>query len=79
MGCTGMKAASNAEQIRILCASLGITQSALAEKLGTTRQNLNRHISRNTFTIDELKQLAESVNCKFVTAIILPNGEMIEY
>lgn len=43
-----------------------MTVSALAELLGTTRQNLSNKFSRDNFSEKELKAIAAKLDCEFV-------------
>lgn len=67
-----------ADQLRILCAYLKISQAQLAKAAGVSPQNLNNKIRANTLTLDDLKHLAQSVGCRYVGAFILPSGQRIE-
>ena len=40
-----------------------MTLKDLAEKLGMSRQNLNNKLTRNNFSENELRSIAEALNC----------------
>ena len=67
------------EQIKILCVQNGISVSELSRRLGKTNQAFGQKIKRGTFTVDELKEVAEAVGCKYEGSFILPNGDEIKY
>lgn len=67
------------EQIKILCVRSGISVSELARRLGKSNQAFGQKLKRGTFTVDEMKQVAEAVGCTYSGAFILPDGDKIEY
>lgn len=67
------------EQIKILCVRSGISVSELARRLDKSNQALGQKIKRGTFTVDEMKELAEAVGCTYEGAFILPDGSKVEY
>lgn len=67
------------EQIKILCVRSGISVSELSRRLGKTNQAFGQKIKRGTFTVDELKQVAEAVGCEYEGAFILKDGDKIVY
>lgn len=70
---------SIAEQIKILCVKLNISAAELARNAGRTPQSLSQKMKRESFTIPEMKQIAEASGCRFVGTFILPNGEKVEF
>lgn len=42
------------EQIKVLCVRTNISVSELARRIGTTPQNLNAKLKRETFTVADL-------------------------
>jgi len=67
------------EQIKILCVHKGISVSELARRLGKSNQSFGQKLKRGTFSIDEMKEVAAAVDCKYEGAFILPGGEKITY
>ena len=63
------------EQIRVLCVSSNISVSELARRVGTSPQNFNAKLKRETFTISDLEEIAKAVDCTFERNFILDNGE----
>ena len=44
---------------------------------GTTPQNFNSKMKRESFTISNLEYLAETVGCSFERHFVLPDGEKV--
>ncbi|WBY63686.1 helix-turn-helix domain-containing protein [Thermocaproicibacter melissae] len=65
------------EQIKVLCVRSNISVAELARRVGTTPQNLNARMKRESFTISELETIAEAVGCKFERYFVLQDGEKI--
>ncbi len=70
---------SIAEQLKILCIKLNISAAELARNAGRSPQSLSQKMKRESFTVSEIKQIAEASGCRFVGTFILPNGEKIEF
>lgn len=68
---------SAGEKIKILCGRRNITLSQLAEKLGTSVQNISNKLARDNFSEKELQQIAKALECKYETVFILDDGEKI--
>lgn len=65
------------EQIKILCVRSNISVAELARRIGTTPQNLNAKMKRESFSISDLEEIAFATNCIFERNFILPIGEKI--
>jgi hypothetical protein len=70
---------SVSEQLKILCVKLGIIVSELGRMSGRSPQAFNQKMKRETFTVDELKKIAEAAGCKYEGSFILPSGEKVTY
>lgn len=68
---------SIAEQIKVLCVRCKVSEAELARRLGTSPQNLNSKMKRETFTIDDLERIAEVLNVEFKRNFILDNGDEV--
>ncbi len=68
---------SAGEKIKILCGRRNITFSQLAEKLGTSVQNISNKLARDNFSEKELQQIAKALECKYETVFILDDDEKI--
>lgn len=55
----------------------GISQSELARRIGTTPQNLNQKIKRNTLTKEELEQIATAIDGAWHAEFVFPDGTKI--
>lgn len=66
------------EKIRLLARRRGITITALAGKIGMTRQNLNMKLKNDNFTVKDLQEIAVALNCSFDTVFIMNDtGEKV--
>lgn len=65
------------EQIKVLCVRSGISVAELARRTGTTPQNFNAKMKRESFTISELEYIADVVDSRFVRNFVLPNGDNV--
>lgn len=65
------------EQIKVLCVRNGISVSELARRMGTTPQNFNAKLKRESFSISNLEQIAEVTDSSFEKKFILKNGDEI--
>lgn len=66
-----------AEQIKILCVRSNISVAELARRIGTTPQNLNAKMKRESFTINDLEKIASVVSCTFERHFVLDSGDKI--
>lgn len=65
------------EQIKVLCVRSDISVAELARRIGTTSQNFNGKMKRESFTIAELEDIAGAVNSSFERKFVLKNGEKV--
>lgn len=68
---------SISEQIKVLCVRSNISVAELARRMGTTPQNFNSKMKRESFTIADLEYLAEAVGCSFERYFVLPDGDKV--
>ena len=54
------------EKIKIIMGRRNMTVSALAELLGTTRQNLTNKFTRDNFSVNEIIEMASKLDCDFI-------------
>ena len=60
------------EKIRILLIKKGnLSITELARKLNTTPQNLSAKMKRDNFSVNELKQIAEVLDCDYKSNFII--------
>lgn len=55
----------------------GISQSELARRIGTTPQNLNQKVKRNTLTKEELEQIAKAIDGIWHAEFVFSDGTRI--
>ena len=65
------------EQIRILCVRQNISVSELARRIGTSPQNFNAKLKRESFTVSDMDKSAEVTGTTFERKFILDNGEYV--
>ena len=65
------------EQIKILCVRCNVSEAELARRLGKSPQSFNAKMKRESFTIDDLNEIADAVGDEFKRNFILTNGEEI--
>ena len=66
------------EKIKILLIKRKMTISSLAEKINTSSANLSNKFKRDNFSENEIKEIAEALDCKFdVTFTMNDTGEII--
>ena len=53
------------EKIKIILKRRNMTITELAEKIGTSRQNLNNKFSRDNFSEKEIREISQALNCSF--------------
>ena len=70
---------SVSEQLKILCVKLGISVSELGRISGKSPQAFSQKMKRESFTVDELKQIAEAAGCRYEGTFITPSGEKVTY
>ncbi len=65
------------EKIRILTKRKKVTITELATLIGTTNQNLSNKLSRDNFSEQELRKIAEALGCMFEGYFIFDDGDKI--
>ena len=66
------------EKIKVLIDRRDITITELARRLGTSRQNMTNKFARDDFSEQELKAIAEKLDCEFIGSFKMNDtGEVI--
>lgn len=65
------------EQIKVLCVRNDISVAELARRLGTTPQNFNGKMKRESFTVVDMERIAQVTGTTFRREFVLENGETI--
>lgn len=65
------------EQIKVLCVRQNISLAELARRMGKSPQCFNAKLKRESFTIEDLEQIAEVTGVEFERKFVLMNGEKI--
>ena len=68
---------TTSEQIRMVLMKKKLTIGALANMLGQSRQNFSIKLSRDNFSIAELKAIAKVLEIEFESKFIFPDGTKI--
>lgn len=68
---------SMGEKVRILLKRKKMTIVDLAAAMGTSNQNLSNKLSRDNFTEQELRKIAEVLGCRFEGFFIFEDNERI--
>ncbi len=64
-----------AEQIRVLCARLNISQAELARRTGQSPQGFCAKMKRESFSVAELERIADAAGITFKHKFVFPDGE----
>ena len=65
------------QKINMALSYAGISQSELARRIGTTPQNLNQKLKRNTLTKEELEKIAAALGCEWRAEFVFSDGTVI--
>lgn len=65
------------QKIKMALSYSGISQSELARRIGTTPQNLNQKIKRNTMTKEEMEEIAAALGGKWKAEFVFADGTVI--
>lgn len=69
---------SKEQKIKTAITYSGISQAKLAVKIGMTASNFNQKLKRDTFTDEELDEIANALGAKFEPcAFVFPDGMKI--
>ena len=65
------------EQIKVLCVRSDISVAELARRIGTSPQNLSGKMKRESFTVEDLDNIADVLGVEFNREFILANGDKV--
>lgn len=65
------------QKIKMALSYTGISQSELARKIGTTPQNFNQKLKRNSLTKEEMEQIAAVLGGSWRAEFVFPDGTII--
>lgn len=63
------------KEIKILLAKKEMNTSQLADKIGTSQQNLSAKMKRDNFSVNELKEIAKALNTTLEISFIDNNDK----
>ena len=65
------------DQIKVLCVRSNISQAELARRIGISPQSLSAKMKRESFTVQDLEIIADTVGAKFERKFVIYNGDEI--
>ena len=65
------------QKIKMALSYAGISQSELARKIGTTPQNFNQKLKRNSLTKEEMEQIATVLGGSWRAEFVFSDGTII--
>lgn len=66
------------EKIRVMLKRRGMTVAQLADLTNQTRQNLSNKLTRDNFQEQDIKAIAEALNCEYEAYLVMRDtGEKI--
>ena len=65
------------EQVKVLCVRSGISVSELARRLGTSPQNFNGKLHRESLSVIDMERIAKVTGTQFRREFVRENGETI--
>ncbi len=65
------------QKIKMALSYTGISQSELARRLGTTPQNFNQKLKRNSLTKEEMEQVAQVLGGSWRAEFVFGDGTVI--
>ena len=66
------------EKIRVILKRRGMTVAQLADLTNQTRQNLSNKLSRDNFQEQDIKAIADALNCHYEAYLVMrDSGEKI--
>lgn len=65
------------QKVKMALSYVGISQSELARRIGTTPQNLNQKVKRNTITKEEMEEIASALGGKWRAEFVFEDGTVI--
>jgi len=64
-------------KIKMALAYQGKSQAEVAQALGMTTSNFNQKLKRETFSIEELEKIANTLGAVYISAFEFPDGTKI--
>lgn len=68
----------SSDMIRELCKNKKISIAELARRIGQTPQNFNKKLKRDTITLDEMIQIADTLEVSYKQTFIFEDGSKIQ-
>lgn len=68
---------TNAQKIKMALAYIGMSESELARRLGTTPQAFNQRLKTDKFSTNDLERIATVLGASYVSIFQFPDGTKI--
>lgn len=68
---------TSAEKITVLLRRKKMTNKELAERIGTSAQNLSNKMQRDNFSERELRQIAEALDCTLQIGFVMNDSNEV--
>ena len=68
---------TSAEKITVLLRRKKMTNKELAERIGTSAQNLSNKMQRDNFSERELRQIAEALDCTLEISFVMNDSKEV--
>lgn len=65
------------QRVKASCELAGISITELAERMGTSQQNLSKRLKVGKFTQEELEEIAKALGANYISVFEFPNGTRI--
>ena len=65
------------QKVKMALSFTGISQSELARRIGTTPQNFNQKLKRNSLTKEEMETIAEALGGSWRAEFVFSDGTVI--
>ena len=65
------------KKIKHLLLETDMTQMLLAEKIGMTQPNISLKMTKNSYSVKDLKNIAAAFDCELEINFVLQNGDKI--
>lgn len=66
------------QKVKAACDLAEISVTQLAERLGTSQQNMSKRLKTGRFTDEELKSIGEAIGAEYRSGFYFSNGNKVE-
>ena len=65
------------QRVKSACEISGMTLTELANKLGTSQQNLSKRLDNGKLSQDDYIAIANALGCEYISWFCFPNGTKV--